>query len=288
MRVLCLLTLLLPLAACQRPAMHYEVGKPYEMGGVWRYPHPSFNRVETGLATVFRASSPTADGETWSNGAMLAASPTMQLPAAVRVTNLQNGLQLVLRVNARGPTDPGRIIGVSPRAALLLGAPGSTAFAVRVRVLRRESQALAASLHGQPRVAVAAVPAGTVTAESLAPPPGAKGSTVTVARPAPASSAALFASAKVLPLRPPEVLTRVSPQPGALYVDCGGVGTPDFAEMLAGRLARFGAQAVPDYSYPLSEAFRARIGPLPNVTTADAMLRRVLAAGFANARIVVK
>ena len=288
MRIFCLLALLLPVAACQRPAIHYVVGKPYEMGGAWRYPHPSFNRVETGLATVFRGSSPTADGETWSNGAMLAASPTMQLPAAVRVTNLDNGLQLVLRVNARGPTDPGRIIGVSPRVADLLGAPGSTAFPVRVRMLRRESQALAASLRGQPRVAIAAAPAGSVTAQSLAPPPGAQGSAGAIAKAGPASNKALFVAGPVLPLRPPEVLTRVSPQPGALYVDAGGVGTPGFAEMLAARLAAFGAQAVPDYSYPLAEAFRARIGPLPNVATADEMLRRVLAAGIANARIVVK
>ncbi|MDE2333359.1 MAG: SPOR domain-containing protein [Rhodospirillales bacterium] len=289
MRALCVLALLLPVAGCQQPARpHYLVGKPYVLGGVWRYPKERFEGVETGLATVFRGHTPTADGESWSNGAMLAASPQLQLPAAVRVTNLDNGLQVVLRVNDRGPANPGRIIGVSPRVGYLLGAPGATAFPVRVRVLRRESEALAASLHAAGTVALRAAPAGAVTAQGLAPPPGARGSAGTSAPVAANAHAALFAGGPVLPLRPPEVLTRVHPQPGRLYVDCGGVGNPDDAERLAARLARFGAQAVPDYSYPLTAAFRARIGPEPSVAAADAMLGRVLQAGFAGARIVVK
>lgn len=316
MRVVCLLALLLPLAACQRPTgPHYVVGKPYLAGGMWRYPRERFDLTETGLATVFRGGTPTADGEAWSDGAMLAASPTLQLPAAVRVTNLDNGLQAVLRVVDRGPVNPGRVIGVSPRVALLLGASGSTAFPVRVRVLRQASMALAAALQGGgspgaaaqgvggqgvagqgvagqagggTAVRVAAAPAGSVTAQGLAPPPGGRGSAGAVRGAAPASGASLFRTGPVFPLRPPEELTRVAAQPGRLYVDCGGVGNPDDAELLAARLARFGARAVPDYSYPMTQAFRARIGPLANVAAADAMQARVLRAGIANARIVVK
>ncbi len=300
MKVLCLLALLLPLAACQQPSgPHYVVGKPYLAGGIWRYPRESFDLTETGLATVFRGNTPTADGEAWSNGAMLAASPTLQLPAVVRVTNLDNGLQLVLRVVDRGPANPGRVIGVSPRVALLLGAPGSTAFPVRVRVMRRASQALAAALQGRggaaggghvgnTAVRLTAAPAGSVTALGLAPPKGAAGSAGAVRQAAPASSAALFRTGPLFPRRPPETLTRVTAQPGRLYVDCGGVGNVDDAEALAARLARFGAQAVPDYSYPMTQAFRVRIGPLAGVAAADAMQAQVLRAGFANARIVVK
>lgn len=289
MRVLCLLAFLLPLGACQQATgPHYVIGKPYELGGLWRYPHESFRLSETGLATVFRGTTPTTDGEAWSDGAMLAASPTLQLPAAVRVTNLDNGLQAVLRVNDRGPTNPGRIIGVSPRVAFILGEPGSTAFPVRVEVLEQESEGLAASLHGNPTVAVASAPMRTVTAQGLAPPPGGQGSAGTAPDAAAAARTSLFNTGPVFPLRPPEVLTRVAARPGRLYVDCGGVGKPVYAELLAARLAQFGAQAVPDYSYPAEEAFRTRIGPLANVAAADAMLDRVLRAGIANARIVVE
>jgi rare lipoprotein A len=299
MRVLCLLALLLPVSACQQAGgPHYVVGKPYEMGGVWRYPHESFSGAETGLATVFRGRTPTADGEAWSDGAMLAASPTMQLPAVVRVTNLQNGLQAVLRVNDRGPANPGRLIGVSPRVAFLLGAPGSTAFEVRVEVLEQPSQALAATLQGKAAtVAVKAAPAAAVTAQSLAPPPGAQGgaqgsamadSTGAAPGAAPSGKGSLFSTGPGFPLRPPEVLTRTAAEPGRLYVDCGGVSNPDYAMLLAARLSAYGARAVPDYSYPPEQAFRARVGPLGNVAAADAMLDRLLRAGIANARIVVE
>lgn len=290
MKVLCLLALLLPLAACQQaPGPHYVVGQPYLAGGVWRYPHESFELNETGLATVFEGRTPTTDGEAWSNNAMLAASPTLQLPAAVRVTNLDNGLQAVLRVNDRGPANPGRIIGVSPLVASLLGEAGSTAFPVRVEVLEAESQALAAKLEGHTiALKVAAAPTGAVAAQGLAPPPGAAGSAGTAAPTAPKAQAPLTRTGPVMPLRPPEELTRVPPRPGRLYVDCGGMSTPDSAELAAARLSPYGAQAVPDYSYPLTEAFRVRIGPLPSVAAADAMLARVLRAGNANAQIVVK
>ena len=50
-----------------------------------------------------------------------AAHPTLPLPSRVRVTNLENGRQLVLRVNDRGPFIDGRLIDVSRRAAQLLG-----------------------------------------------------------------------------------------------------------------------------------------------------------------------
>ena len=42
-------------------------------------------------------------------------------PAIVNVWNLENGLELQVRVNDRGPAQPGRVIGLSPRAATLLG-----------------------------------------------------------------------------------------------------------------------------------------------------------------------
>jgi rare lipoprotein A len=181
------------------------------------------------------------------------------------------------------------VIGVSPRVAFLLGAPGSTAFEVRVEVLEQPSQALAATLQGKTTpVSVKAAPTGTVTAQSLAPPPGAQGSAGAAPNVAPVARTKLFSTGPGFPLRPPEELTRVSAQPGRLYVDCGGVSDPDYAMLLAARLSAYGAQAVPDYSYPPEQAFRARVGPLPNVAAADAMLDRLLRAGIANARIVVE
>jgi rare lipoprotein A len=63
---------------------------------------------------------PTASGEPYDMYDMTAASLTIPLGTYVRVTNLHNGLAVVVRVNDRGPVVPGRIIDVSYGAAKAL------------------------------------------------------------------------------------------------------------------------------------------------------------------------
>ena len=48
---------------------------------------------------------------------MTAAHKTLPLPCEVKVTNLENGKSIKMRLNDRGPFIPGRIIDVTPRAA---------------------------------------------------------------------------------------------------------------------------------------------------------------------------
>ena len=126
------------LAGCASPPpARYVVGDAYRMGGVWSYPREDFALVETGLAarhTVAGWSAPTANGEAWSDGRALAAHRTLQLPAVVAVTNLQNGRTLLVRVNDRGPFVPGRDLDLSPAAAGALGLRRVTT--VRAQVVR--------------------------------------------------------------------------------------------------------------------------------------------------------
>lgn len=63
----------------------------------------------------------TSMGEKYDAMGMSAAHPTLPLPSFVRVTNLDNGKQVVLRVNDRGPFLHGRILDVSYVAAAKLG-----------------------------------------------------------------------------------------------------------------------------------------------------------------------
>ena len=63
----------------------------------------------------------TANGETYDMFAMTAAHPTLRIPAYVRVTNLDNGRQVVVRVNDRGPFLHDRLIDLSYAAAKKLG-----------------------------------------------------------------------------------------------------------------------------------------------------------------------
>ena len=66
---------------------------------------------------------------------MTAAHKTLPLPTYVRVTNLENGRSVVLRVNDRGPFIEGRIIDVSFVAAQKLGLVGTGTARVEVEAL---------------------------------------------------------------------------------------------------------------------------------------------------------
>jgi rare lipoprotein A len=59
----------------------------------------------------------TSTGETYDMDAMTGAHPTLPLPTWVRVTNLDNGRSVVVRLNDRGPFARGRIIDLSRAAA---------------------------------------------------------------------------------------------------------------------------------------------------------------------------
>ncbi len=91
------------------------------------------NYSEIGLATWYgdeAKGNRTAIGESYDPDAMTAAHPTLPLPSYVRVTNLANGRQIVVRVNDRGPYTPGRIIDLSRAAGDRLNISNNT----RVRV----------------------------------------------------------------------------------------------------------------------------------------------------------
>lgn len=87
------------------------------------------NFSETGLAAWYgdeAGSNRTATGEQFDPDALTAAHPTLPLPSYVRVTNLANGRQLVVRVNDRGPYTPGRVIDLSRAAGDRLNISNNT------------------------------------------------------------------------------------------------------------------------------------------------------------------
>jgi rare lipoprotein A len=66
----------------------------------------------------------------------------------VRVTNLENGRSVVVRINDRGPYARGRLIDVSKHAAVLLGFIGRGTARVRVETLPKESREIAEAAKG--------------------------------------------------------------------------------------------------------------------------------------------
>lgn len=77
----------------------------------------------------------TANGEIYNMFAMSAAHKTLPLPSFVKVTNLQNGRQAVVRVNDRGPFHDNRVIDLSYAAAMKLGVLDSGTAKVKVDVI---------------------------------------------------------------------------------------------------------------------------------------------------------
>ena len=269
--------------------VHGVVGAPYAAGGAFEYPRAQYDYDRSGLATVLRGhGAATADGAPWDDGAMVAAHPTLQLPAVARVTNLETGREILVRLDDRGPGVPGRLLGLSPRAAALLG-PGSepNVLRVRVRIDPDLSRAATNQAGGAETVAVAPAPTTGVTAEALAPPPGV---VTRVGRTAETGS--VFAptadpTVAAVPLRLPEQVVVGPARPGSLYVEAGTFSRPDYARLLVARLAGQGATLSTSYAASRDEAYRVRVGPLYRAADADAALDRARRAGVVGARIVV-
>lgn len=102
----------------------YQVGKPYMVGGRMYFPREEPNYDKTGYASWYGGDDhgrETANGEVYDKGTLSAAHPTLPIPSYARVTNLENGRSVMVRINDRGPYVGNRLVDVSERAAQLLG-----------------------------------------------------------------------------------------------------------------------------------------------------------------------
>jgi rare lipoprotein A len=101
----------------------YHVGKPYQVAGRWFTPKEQPGYDKTGAASwygeAFHARM-TSNGEWFDMNDLTAAHPTLPLPSYAKVTNLENGRQVVVRINDRGPFVGTRLIDLSKRTADVL------------------------------------------------------------------------------------------------------------------------------------------------------------------------
>ena len=85
---------------------------------------PPSPAAERGVASFYgsrHAGRRTASGERFDPADLTAAHRTLPFGTRVRVTNLENGRSVVVRINDRGPFAEGRVIDVSEAAARALG-----------------------------------------------------------------------------------------------------------------------------------------------------------------------
>jgi rare lipoprotein A len=286
--------------ATERPAGAYKVGQPYEVDGVWYYPAVDYDYDHTGIASWYGPDfhgKLTANGEIYDMNELTAAHPTLPMPSFVRVTNLENGRSLVLKVNDRGPFVRGRIVDVSRRGSQLLGFYGKGTAMVRVQILADESRAIAARLNGEnlakaaSPITVDRLPKAAVTAERLPP----LGNSAPPSRPAPALAPAAASAGDARDAGGPAFVNPVSgkvaqaPVGGStqLYVQAGAFGFQENATRVGDRLARVGPVKLSPVRVNGRDLYRVRIGPLASLEEADRTLDSVVRAGYPDARIIV-
>ena len=90
-----------------------------------------------GLASYYGQGEVTATGERFDPSGMTAAHRTLPFGTRVRVTRVDTGNSIVVRINDRGPFKPGRVIDLSEGAAENLGITGVGLAQVRLEVLGR-------------------------------------------------------------------------------------------------------------------------------------------------------
>jgi rare lipoprotein A len=98
---------------------------------------PVMAGAEEGSASYYADSlsgNPTASGESYDKDALTAAHRTLAFDSMVKVTNLDNGKSVVVRINDRGPHAKNRIIDVSGAAAKQLGLIDSGTAKVRLEL----------------------------------------------------------------------------------------------------------------------------------------------------------
>jgi rare lipoprotein A len=260
---------------------HYTLGPPWQSDGYWFYPIEESSYDATGLAVIdvrrTQAWPVTADGEPYDPAVPAAAHQTLQLPVVLHVRNLENGLEIVLRVNDRGPASLGRLLSLTPRAAQLLRmVPGQS---TRVHVVEDErlSRLLLLQLDGAPVPDVVAAPVAAVQEQSLMPG-GNSGGTARDILP-PQEHVGSDPSKQL-----GEAITMGAADPGRLWIDAGHFNQPGYARHLAALLAG----AVRQEGRGRSSSFSVRVGPFDLTADADAALDRARSAGVTGARIIVE
>ena len=257
----------------------YMLGDPYEVAGLWFTPKsdPSYDR--TGVASWYGPQfhrRMTSNGEWFDMDYMSAAHTTMPLPSYAKVTNLENGRSIVVRVNDRGPFVNDRIIDLSRRSADILGFVRQGTAQVRVQYigpapLNDTGSHLAAMneelTRGTPlRQMIAA-------AEHRRPQPQLAAMTGTLRPPA---------------VQPEEDGTGAPPMvTGAnlLFIQVGAFANVDNAERARMKLARLGEVRVTPVSATSGLLYRVTLLPQSD-RVAGQTLNEVQAAGHRDARLV--
>lgn len=305
----------------------FKIGTPYNIKGRRYYPRETYSHVETGIASWYGPKfhgKRTANGETFNKYELTAAHRTLQMPSIIRVTNLHNGRNVILRVNDRGPFAHDRVLDVSEKAASLLGFKNAGTARVKIEVLGEESQRVAAAAKtGQDTRGFEV--ALNQNKSRLAPPrptpPMRKPEPITqvamsqstpyqgptpaapLRKPLPVQAEPLTATPVSAPVPQPAVkpvtysgnplissahAAPIPPKvPGKLFVQAGSFSQEQNALNYSSELSSYGPSKVYLTRINNQPFFRVRLGPYDNREDAQRILSALNESGNKNAVIVI-
>jgi rare lipoprotein A len=254
-----------------------RVGPPYEANGRWYVPTPEPGYTQTGTASWYGPQfhgQRTASGETFDQDALTAAHPTLPIPSLVQVTNLENGREVIVRVNDRGPFARDRLIDLSRGAAQVLGFEQAGQARVHVRYLGPAPRRVNADGTPAPASPPSPAPVAPATVQeegprSLLPPSSVQPETE-------------LAGAPVENERPWASRSYAAPATaGGFFVQVGAFSDLTNAHRVRDAVGAAGPVVVDvRRSASGAELFRVRVGPWNTAAEADDARRELASMGY--------
>lgn len=311
------------------PRSLYGNKSPYSvLGQTYRVLPSPHGYVERGIASFYGNKFhgyKTSSLEDYDMYQFSAAHKTLPLPSYARVTNLENGKSVIVRINDRGPFHENRIIDLSFAAAVKIGVwpkgtglvevraidpgdPGSERSAPYVNTAPKPAPVTAPRPPAGSAVGAmgaAAVPAGDAAddygdgsvagmtdatpAEALPPAAGstarAAGATTRIAAATPPGTGAAPAAAAV----PAGSITPPVPGKPSIYLQVGAFSDVANAQRVADQLNRAGLGPVSVVETQIGgrNVRRVRVGPLSDVDTADRVTDQIAGMGLPRPQVAV-
>jgi rare lipoprotein A len=230
----------------------------------------------------------TASGEIYDMYKMTAAHPTLPIPSYARVTHVNTGKQVIVKINDRGPFHSGRIIDLSFTAALKLGYLGSGSGMLEVERLLPAEIARMKSGDSESMQLVKAQASASIPTSSQTPtsaPTSAPTSTTASLPPAPASgiAAAVAAASYADPARNDVTLPATEQKPAlqaasGFYLQVGSFSQAGNAESARSRLQVQHGEFLPGLESVAMGAWHKLLsGPYQNRQDAEAAASRLQA-----------
>jgi rare lipoprotein A len=257
------------------------LGKPYQVAGNWYKPHDQPGYDKTGLSSWYGEAfhrRQTSNGEWFDMATLTAAHPTLPLPSYAKVTNLENGRTVIVRINDRGPFVGTRVLDVSKRVAEVLGYKQQGIGKIRVQYIGP------APLKDSGKHIIAMnreLKNGTPLRQMIAAANGDRSQDFQVAEAEPQPLQRVKYSEE-----PVQDYEPAQPASVNYYVQVGAFADPDNAERIRQDLSGVGPVQIAELMGNNGPIYRVRVGPLHNPEQANTALNQVFSYGLPDARVI--